>query len=200
MNVQLTISKIMLSLKTVARVLLSVKYLLVAVFAAFFVMGLVLWSLNLDLLRYIMFEAPLTFSEKLDFFAYGYESIFITYDSLQSIGLILMSVLFGINAAMFVYVVRNGGFKTAPKKSGVGAFGLAIVGGGCVACGTSILTPLLVTFGATSSALLHSVSSLLTWISVGLLIFSIYTLSLIASGMVAKLKLSKSKYMKREER
>ena len=189
MRSRLLKTKLKISALSIMGVFRSWKYVTLAIVATLTISGLVLWSLNLELLKYIVFEAPISFLDKLDFFTYGYRSVFTTYNSAQSVGLILLSVLFGINTAIFVYVIRRQGFKSVPKKSGIGAFGLAIVSGGCVACGTSLVAPLLATFGATSSVFLRDLSTILNWLGSILLLYSIYKLSHIVATIQAKEKL-----------
>jgi len=190
MRSRLLRTKLKISVISTVRIFRSWKYVTLSVLATLAISGLVLWSLNLELLKYIIFEAPISFLGKLDFFTYGYRSVFTTYDSAQSVGLILLSVLFGINTALFVYVIRRQGFKSVPKKSGIGAFGIAIISGGCVACGTSLVAPLLATLGATSSAFLRDLSTILNWLGSVLLLYSIYKLSHIAATIQAKERLS----------
>lgn len=190
MRLRLLGTKLKISVVSTIRIFRSWKYLTLAIVVTLAISGLVLWSLNLGLLRYIVFEAPISFLDKLGFFTYGYSSVFTTYNSAQPVGLILLSVLFGINTSVFVYVIRRQGFKLVPKKSGIGAFGLAIISGGCVACGTSLVAPLLATFGAASSVFLRDLSTILNWAGSVLLLYSIYKLSHIAATIQAKDKLN----------
>ena len=166
--------KVRMTLSAVKHVLREPKYFVLAFVSVFIMSGLIIWSLNLDLLRYILFEAPLSFVEKLEFFSYTYESLYTTFDSVHAVGISVLSVLFGVNVAMLVYMLRRQGFASVPKKSGSGAFALAMIGGGCVACGTSIITPLLATLGATSSAFVRDISTVFLWSGSALTLYSIY--------------------------
>lgn len=70
---------------------------------------------------------------------------------LSATNIIVLSVLFGVNISMMVYVIkrnraaRNSVADTGRSLSGIvfGALGI-----GCSACGSLILTPLLASFGA----------------------------------------------------
>lgn len=169
--------KVLITVNAVKHVLRIPKYFVFAFVSVFVMSGLIVWSLNLGLLRYILFEAPLSFAEKLEFFSYTYETLYTTFSSVQAMGITILSVLFGINAAMLVYIIRRQGLASVPKKSGSGAFALAILGGGCVACGTSIIAPLLATIGATSSALARDLGVVFMWVGSLLTVYSIYKLA-----------------------
>lgn len=181
-------TKLKLAGKSLLKVLVSPLYFILAVFVTLLTVGVILWSLNVELLGYILFEAPITFSEKISFFSYIYESIFTTYSSIQSVGLVVFAVLSGINTSLLVYVVRGKGFKDIPKKSGTGAMIFGVLSGGCIACGTSLLTPLLASVGATSTVLLGDIAGILIFIGSALLFYSIFRLSLIAASVLAKNK------------
>ncbi|MEX1059298.1 MAG: hypothetical protein WEC17_02615, partial [Candidatus Saccharimonadales bacterium] len=160
-------------------------YILIAFIGAFLVSGLIVWSLNLSLVKYIIFEAPLNFLQKIDFFFDAFRGIYSTYNSIQGTGIILFSVLFGINLALLVYVLRNRGFESIPKKSGLGGFAMAIIGGGCIACGTSIIAPIIATSGAASTAFLTELSAVLSWLGSILIAYSIYKLGAVCSYIIA---------------
>lgn len=142
-----------------------------------FMAGLIIWSLNFSLIAYILFDSPLNILEKIEFFGYGYQSLFRDIGDIQSLGIISFSVLFGINFSLLISVIKKYGIAKAPKKSGGSAFIFAILSGGCLACGTSLLTPLLITLGVTSTALLHQLSSILIFIGSIFIIYSIYKTS-----------------------
>lgn len=183
-------TKLKLSLRSALRVMLLPKYLLVAILTSFFMAGLIIWSLNLDLLAYIFYQAPINFFEKIRFFLDGYTSIATNITNAQSSGIALFSILFGINTALIIYVLRRRGLKSIPKKSGSGAFALAIASGGCFACGTSLLAPFLATLGATSGSFVRGLGTLFNWLGSILLAYSIYKLSHIAATIQAKERLN----------
>lgn len=170
--------RIEVTLKAVWHVLHRPSFFVIFITAAFLMSGAVLWSLNLSLLRYILFEAPISAYDKLSFFTSTYQSLFASFEDAQVLSLLVFSLLFGINTALFIYVIRNMGLKAAPKKSGGLAAILAILAGGCVACGTSLLTPILVTLGVTSSAFVRDLGPTLLWVGSLLTIYSIHKLSL----------------------
>jgi len=151
-------------------------YILFALVLSFLISGFVIWSLNFDLVRYIIVDAPISAFDKLRFFWDVQTGIYSAYSSPQATGILLFGLLFGINGAMILKVIRSGTLKSVPKKSGSASFLFAVLSGGCVACGTSILAPFLATLGATSSAFTSELSNWLNWISIVLITYSIYKL------------------------
>ena len=184
-----------LRIKNSARGFVSVfskpKYILLALATSVFISGFIIWSLNFDLVKFILFEAPISFGEKIRFFwdvQYGVwqaafpalqpDDVIVSgvYTSFQALGILIFSGLFGINIAMITAMFKNGGLKSIPKKSGGGGLILALLSGGCVACGTSILAPILATFGATSSVFLTDLANFFNWAGSILILYSIYKL------------------------
>lgn len=155
------------------------------------IMGFIIWSLNYELIGYILLDAPLTFWGKLEFFLDGYRSLFISFDSIQSFGILLFSVAFGINTSMLIFALKRS--KQQPQKKGKAAgassslaLGSAVIGGGCIACGTSLITPLLTTLGLTSVGLVRNIGSFFLYAGSLLTIYSIYKLSIVIVGIKAR--------------
>ena len=177
--------KIKISVTSSLRVFKNPWYIILAVFSALFMGLFVVWSLNFDLLMYILFSSPLSPLEKLEFMFNGYFDLYANLPGLLPAGILTLTTLFGINTAIFVYVIKKQGFKKFPKKSGLGAFLFAFLGSGCIACGTSILAPLLVTLGATTTPFIHNLGAIFNWIGSALLVYSIYKLGGICSTIFA---------------
>lgn len=184
--------KVKISLQSCGRVLAKPAYLFTAAFTAFVISALVLWSLNLGLVRFVLFESGIRLADKLDFFFSVYGGILANYSNVQALGIILFSLLFGINIAFIIFVIRRQGFKSIPKKSGVGGLFFAIVGGGCIACGTSIIAPLIVSLGAASAPFVKSLGSIFNWVGIVLISYSIYKLGGVCSFVLAQEKQQKS--------
>lgn len=177
--------RISLTLKAVAHVLRRPAYALLAIASTLLMAGIVIWSLNLDLLVFIFFDAPLTLFEKLEFVSYGYKNLFTTFSSLLSVAIVTFTVLFGINIALLVFAIRRAGIQSIPKKSGGSAFLFALLGGGCVACGTSLFAPLLISFGVVGAPLLRDLGVVFNLIGSVLLLYSIYKVSLVIQNLRA---------------
>ncbi len=142
----------------------------------FIMSGFVIWALNFNLLEYVLTEAPISAAEKARLLWDVQTGIYTKYSSPQATGIILFGQFFGVNAALIIYAIRKGLFRKIPKKSGTAGFIVAVLSGGCIACGTSILAPLFATIGATSSAFVADLSNYLNWISILLISYSIYKL------------------------
>lgn len=177
------------SFVSVAKVFRQPSYILLAFVGAFFASGLILWSLNLDLVGYILFQAPLAIGGKINFFLDIYTEVYTTYTSIQGTGIVIFSILFGINLGVLVYVFKHKGFQAIPKKSGVGGLMFAVLGGGCIACGTSLIAPLLATLGATTAPFVRDLATIFNLIGSLLLLYSIYKLGEIISIIFTKQKL-----------
>ena len=160
-------------------------YILLALTTSFIITGFIIWSLNFDLLQFIWFEFPIPFSDRIQLMWDVHTGIYTAYSNVQATGIILFGFLFGINTSLIVKLLRNSNFRSIPKKSGGASLFFALVSGGCVACGTSILAPLLATLGATSTAFISDLSNILNWISIVLIGYSIYKLSGVINNTAA---------------
>ncbi len=88
-----------------------------------------------------------TVAERLDFLFFSLTSLFRYPDDLTPIALILIGFF---QAATLVIWLRVRSIKLA-RKATMGALGAGIVGAGCVACASSLLTVLFSIFGSTLS-------------------------------------------------
>lgn len=187
MKTSLLTLKVKTSLTNVIRVLARPKYLIVGVLAGFFILGVILWSLNFDLLKFIVFDSNLPLNEKFSFFTSVYKGIFVSAGRLPALTMIIFAILFAVNTACVLFVLRNRDEESALHKSTVAGLGLAIVGGGCIACGTSVLAPILIGVGAGSaSTFLSEIGVYINIIASGFLIWSIYRLGLNIGTILAR--------------
>ena len=163
---------------TVKIVLKKPPYSVLALLSAFIMLTIIIWSLNYQLVGYILTNADMTILQKLRFFSYGYEALFTSFDSFLSVSIISLSFLFGINIAVLTYSLRR---KTASARA-TGTSGLAatlgILSSGCAACGTSLLGPLLATLGATSLTAVHNIGAAFSILGSLLLLYSIYKITI----------------------
>jgi len=77
--------------------------------------------------------------DKVRFFWDVQTGIYSAYSSPQATGLVLFGLLFGVNGAMTLKVVKSGALRHIPNKSGGASFMFVVLSGGCIACRTSIL-------------------------------------------------------------
>lgn len=131
-------------------------YLALAAVASIVFYEIIFWLLNIGLFHYLMTSPFLTLSDRLDIFIGSYTNVFSLPLAPLSTTLFVVSILQGITAAAIVYSIRRErqmGEGLLKGMSGTGLAGvLSAVGFGCVACGTSLITPILTFFFATSSA------------------------------------------------
>jgi hypothetical protein len=104
-----------------------------------------------------------------------------SYTVVQGVGLLVLSVLVGVDVAFVTYHVREHGL--APRESGGSAVGvvLGVLGAGCAACGSAILVGVLSLVGATGLlTLLPFEGQAFTVLAAAVLVLSMYWL---ADGM-----------------
>ncbi len=165
----------------IGHVLRKPGYVALAFATGFLAAGAIIWALNYRVLLYVLFDAPFSIGTKLKFFVDGYGALLTTFGVMQAVSIVVFAFLFGVNVSLLVYVVRRRSM-TAVRHSGAVGLLLGIVGGGCAACGTSLLVPLFASIGVTASAslvgLLGSVALLLASL---LTVISIYRLGYLAA-------------------
>ncbi len=115
----------------------------------------IFWFLNLGLLQYLLTSPFLTLGDKLQMLIGSYSGIFTIPLSALALTLFIVSLFQGIAVAALVYTIRK---ERSMQRSILKDFGgtgiagaLSVFGLGCAACGTSLVTPILTFFFATSS-------------------------------------------------
>jgi len=141
-------------LKAFKRVFKEPWYLFLAVITSSIVFLFSVYFSNLGLIRKVVFSMHASFAEKLDLLTELLLGIYAANRPLAVFTIIGVSVLFGINLSMLVYMLKRNRQMGAVRQKGRGAlsaigglFG-GILGLGCAACGSLILTPILAFFGA----------------------------------------------------
>jgi len=180
-------TKLQNSLAGVGFTLQKPLYLATVPVIAFFASFAVTWILNLELMQFIIATPALSPLQKIEFFFEAHIlSITNTLQPFNSLRLIMFGLLFGLNTVLFVQVWRMGALRRSSKSTSGLGFATAAIGGGCAACGATILTPILATIGVTSTQAVAQTGSFLNWLSILLLLYSIYLLgSLINNGRKA---------------
>ena len=155
-------------------------YSVVAFVGMILALGIALWALNVDLLRFVLFESGVNASMKIEFFFGVYQSLFSEINSFQSMVLITFGVLFGLNLALLVYVLKRR-FRQQKSLKGSGSsmtgLVLATIGGGCAACGVSILAPLFATAGITSVGFIRNIGLAAAILGIIIILYSASRLS-----------------------
>ncbi len=108
-----------------------------------------IWFFNLELIIHIINSSVLDVTATIGFF---FESIGVVYaglfDSVRNFLFVAFSLIFGLNVSVLIYTHRKIAARPLLRKS---SFITALLGAGCVACGGSILAPVLTGIGLTAS-------------------------------------------------
>ncbi|OYX42410.1 hypothetical protein B7Y94_03450 [Candidatus Saccharibacteria bacterium 32-49-12] len=148
--------RIWLSLTALARLLyFKPAYLLLAAVSSILFYELIFWFLNLGLLQYLLTSPFLSIGDKVGMLVGSYSGIFTSPVSWLALTLFAVSIFQGVAVAALVYSIRKErsdrrGFLRDLGGTGVAGI-LSVLGLGCAACGTSLITPILTFFFATSS-------------------------------------------------
>lgn len=133
------------------------RYLLLALVLSVMFTELIYWLDNLPLLHYVLTVPTLSPAAKLQFMAGTYADLWQSTASPLAVSLLLLSVVQGCTLSLLVFTLRRqrAGGNAIRAIGGSGLAGvLATLGLGCAACGTSLLTPILVFLFSTSSVAL----------------------------------------------
>lgn len=145
------------------------------------------WLLNIELLIDILAtDSGLSFFEKIDFIADGVGRVFTELNDWTPLAFILISVFQSTALTLFIVLKRQAKLKKKVAVKQATSMGVAILGAGCVACGGSLVAPLLSVLASNVSVTLaQSVGDILLFAAV---LLSLWSLSNIASASYFKKK------------
>lgn len=130
-------------------------YFLLAAAVSIVFYELIFWFLNLGLLHYLLTSEFLTVGDKFQMLIGSYSGLFTLPPSALALTLFAVSIFQGVAVAALAYSIRK---ERAMQRNFLKDFGgtgiagaLSVLGLGCAACGTSLVTPILTFFFATSS-------------------------------------------------
>ena len=120
-------------------------YALLALIISAVVFAFAVWLPNLSLIVKIMGHPGITFSQKLSLPASLLGSIVTNFTLLSATYTILIAILFGMNVAMIVYFLKRRIDAVLQAELGTGFLGITsgVLGMGCAACGSFLLTSIL---------------------------------------------------------
>lgn len=129
------------------------QYLLLALIASAAVFAVAVWLPNLPLIVEIMRHSGISFSQKFNLLMSLLGSITTNFTLLSASYTIAIAVLFGMNIAMLVYVLRRRVDEVKHAGVATGLFGITsgVIGMGCAACGSFLLTSMLSFVGASGA-------------------------------------------------
>ncbi len=125
-------------------------YMLLALMTSFVVFAFATWLPNIRLIMNVVGTSDIPFSQKLELPVTLLGSITTNFTLLAASYTIAIAILFGINLAMVIYYLRRRISETKQSGIATGFLGITsgILGMGCAACGSFLLTNILAFFGA----------------------------------------------------
>ena len=125
-------------------------YVALASILALVVFAFSVWLPNIGLITDIFKTSSTPLAVKLKIAVNLLGGISTNFSALSATYTIAIAILFGINIAMIVYLVRKrrSGSVGGSMAAGVGGIASGALGIGCAACGSFILTATLSSFGA----------------------------------------------------
>lgn len=181
-------------LTQLGNMLLKPPYVLLTVSVAWMVFTFAVWLPNTRLIGVVLLSGTASISEKLSFLLSLYGSIGTNFTPVSASYTIIISVLFGLNISLLTYYIRKvrSGMKgiSSTGVAGLGGLMSGVLGIGCAACGTFILTSVLTLFGVSGIiAYLPLGGEEFGLLGVGLLLYSLYILSKkIAEPLLCRIK------------
>ena len=143
-----------LVLHVISTQVLYSRYLYLNVLLFFVVIFFLQWVFNFDDLSQILFsDNGLSGLERLDVLADALINLFRYGNDLIPLSLITISLLQSLALVLIIKIHRSTpkNTKNQDSKVAAGSLGLAALGAGCVACGGSLLAPILGFFAVTVS-------------------------------------------------
>jgi hypothetical protein len=190
MQIALFKAKLTVAAKSTIFVLKNWRYSLLASVLAFLFLLLIYWLLNIDLLWFLMSSDQLSFADKIALLVKSAFSYVSSLGALQRIATLLLVIGQGVVIAMLVFVVRTQ--NTLDSKAlggGVIASIIAVFSVGCVSCGTSIVAPVVgLFFSGASVAVSDSIHKAAIYVSLIIVLYSLYAVGVSASTYVARQK------------
>jgi hypothetical protein len=173
------------------KVFSKIQYIALVFLTSTIIFLFAVWLPNLKLISRIIINSNLSILEKINFLFSMLGSIKTNFTFVSASYTIAIAILFGINISLLIYYIKIRRVSIVGSNTTLSLGGLVsgIFGIGCAACGTFILSSFLGFFG---------VAGILTYlpfggeefgfIGVGLLIYSIYSVSQkINSPLVCKI-------------
>lgn len=158
------------------------QYAALAIAVAFGVFAVATWIPNIPLISAVLLTPDSNLFTKLQFLSSLLGSITTNFSVVSMFSTVLISVLFGLQVSLLTYYVRKvkSGLRGMGGAGGAGVGGLVsgMLGVGCAACGTFVLTSVLVLFGASGLlALLPFKGEEFGFLGIGLLLYSLNSLT-----------------------
>lgn len=182
------ITKLQLSMRTIGWVLTQWRYALLATAFAILFFELIYWLFNLSVLTTILTSGNVTPLEKLEVLASPVQAIASAEGMTTALLILILAIIQGINLAVLTYTIKHQP-KVDQKLVGgstVVTF-LAVLGLGCPACGTSLITPIVAVFVSGSAvAVSERIAAIVTPIALLVALYGMYVVGLRAATIRAQ--------------
>ena len=168
--------------KIAFKILKNTRYSLLAIFITTLVLLTVLLLPNAASVYQVLTSSVVGWGDKLSFVFSLLGSINTNMSLFSAVSLVLTAVLFGLNITFLIYYIKQrqkSGKVYAAKLTSVTGLISGLLGVGCAACGSVILTAIVGTAGATA---------FLVWLPFGGLEFALLSIVLLVFSIVYILK------------
>lgn len=184
-QIALTRTKVGLSIKNTLWLMSNWKYASLAFIVAFIFFELIYWLFNLSIISTILTSTNVPFYDKIKTLLSPVESIQQASGSVLLVMMLALAVLQGVIIASLVYIVRRQkkiDDKLASGSSLVAV--LAVVGLGCPACGTSLITPIVALFvSGSATAVSEKIAIFVTPFALAIAMYGVYMVGLRISNV-----------------
>ncbi|PID32298.1 hypothetical protein CR970_01315 [Candidatus Saccharibacteria bacterium] len=180
--------KVALSAKTLLWLLRKWRYALLALGIALLFFELVYWLFNLGLLGHLLASSALSWGDKLSLFTSPFSAIGAASGHTTLSMMILLSIIQGIALSALTFAIRHQPKVDSKLLGGSTALGLlAVIGLGCPACGTSLITPIIATVVSGSAvAVSEKITAVAMPLAIVVGIYGLYVLGLRVSAIRAQ--------------
>jgi hypothetical protein len=162
------------------KVFSQIKYIVLAFLTSAIVFLFAVWLPNLKLIGWVLGNSKVSILEKFNFLFSMIGAIQTNFTLVSAGYTVAIAVLFGINISLLIYYIKSKQILSVGSTATVSLGGLisGFFGIGCAACGTFLLSSLLGFFGVAGILIyLPFGGEEFGFIGVGLLIYSIYSVS-----------------------
>lgn len=140
-------------IRIIKNILRHPTYIAISLGVAFTTFAFVMWLPNISFISSVFENMNVSWSDKAIFLFTLLGSITTNFTVLGAFSTVLIALLFGIQIALTAYLLIERSFIMAGKSTAASAagVGMGLLGIGCSACGSFILTAILPVIGASGA-------------------------------------------------
>ncbi len=137
--------------KALLRVFRKPVYVLIALIVGALVLSAAILFPNFSLIFSVWSQTDISFANKFNLLVELLGALKTNFSAVSATYTVGISILFGMNISMLMYFLRRRSIEIKKSDVSVGFLGIAsgVIGVGCAACGSLVLTSILSIFGAT---------------------------------------------------